>query len=58
MRPPLTLPKKFAVKVLTGYEIPLDSARILLDNPGTVHIKGGKDTLTVLDAPKGKVTIQ
>lgn len=58
MRPPLTLPKAYALKVLTGYAIPLDSVRVVLENPGTIHIKGGRDTLNVLDAPNGKVTIR
>jgi hypothetical protein len=58
MRPPLTLPNKFAIKVLTGYDLPLGSVRSILDNPRTIHLKGGRETLSILDAGNGRVTIQ
>jgi hypothetical protein len=58
MRPPLTLPRRLALKVLTGYDIPLDTARESVKTPGTLPIKGGRDTLMVIDAGNGRVTIQ
>lgn len=57
MRKPLTLPKEFAVRVLTGY-VPLELARAAVDNPQSLHIRGGREVIHVLPAGPGKVTIQ
>lgn len=55
--PALTLPREFAVKVLTKY-VPLDFAWVVVTHPQVIHINGGRDTLNVSDAGNGKVTIQ
>ena len=46
MRPPLTLPKKLALKVLTGY-VPLGTAQDLVTTGGSALIFDGGRVLSV-----------
>lgn len=56
MRPPLTLPKKFALKVLTGY-VPLGTAQDLAVMGGSALIFDGSRVLSV-EVNGKQVTIQ
>jgi hypothetical protein len=56
MRPALTLPIEFAVRVLTGY-VPLDTARDLALNGGSAHVFETGQVILV-EAKAGQVTIK